>query len=456
MEIISFEDFTIDPITLNIILKKLKTKFINDYVRKNGEYPSVELINDVSVPDEDITNIKHYLYSQYLANVANKIQIDEFNNYLDVYFDLENKPIEYAFDENGGTIKLIVNTNNGYSIKTNFNPLYQSANVLGTIQTKSNAVIEYDTTILDNELMVSVSPFELMHTNHELNSSFIGDNLMHDNSHSSTREILIKPVKGSNEIVCKISQYNSNYNVLRNEFDWIEVPLLNDNNMQYFWHEIELDENHVYRNYSFGWNPKYGCSTWVAYKGGSPYGSSTTVDYVHDPLIDTEDIFDNRINFSYDSGYQRRKFISTIMRDIPNDTGNTASQQLGYHSNLYLCKRDIAQGVIATLEAAIRNCIRTHSYIVSGIIIDETVKVNDIYVPNKLYNTILKYNGSADKWVSSAVLIDLHTGEYQILSITDLESITGITYYPALLNYVDEASYKNIKSNIDPQIYKYL
>ena len=465
-EIISFEDFNIESASLTVILDRYKTKFITNYLKETGEYPTIEMINSVTIPEEELENYKKMCYSKYLASISTKIQEEEFNNYLNVYFDIDGKPNNYEFDENGGTIKLIIDTNNGWEIesKCELSSLYNAAGIDVMRWTGSDEDDLYHPIFTskgnDKELIINVEPYKWLKTD-ELSSGIpridrFNDRIPNSNKSdedevlypstnlTSTQNIIIKPSKGdrNNKTICTISQRfenDYNYNVLRNEFEWMETPLLNDENMQYFWYE---------KGYSFCWSPKYRCSMWVAFPMDGFNGKLLfpgVRSLKHDPLIESSDIFDDSTLWA--SNYSPCCFChyESVRR---------------YHSNIYLINKDVYESS-RLLESDLFNYLRRCygiAYVVRGIIIDETYKINDIFLPNKLYTTVLYYDKTYDNtgWKSSAIIVDLLTAEVSIMSLSELEKITGITYYPLLSKMIDQSEYNTVKSVIDDKVYRYL
>ena len=73
---IDYDSFVVPDDAMNKLLNICKRLFIDDYVSTHGVYPSIELINEVTISDDTLERYKHKCYTKYLINEANKIDVE--------------------------------------------------------------------------------------------------------------------------------------------------------------------------------------------------------------------------------------------------------------------------------------------------------------------------------------------------------------------------------------------
>ena len=73
---IDYDSFVVSDDAMDKLLNICKRLFIDDYVSTYGVYPSIELINEVTISDDALERYKHKCYTKYLINEANKIDVE--------------------------------------------------------------------------------------------------------------------------------------------------------------------------------------------------------------------------------------------------------------------------------------------------------------------------------------------------------------------------------------------
>lgn len=246
---------------------------------------------------------------------------------------------------------------------------------------------------------------------------------------------------------------------------WLELPAVAENDdCRFYTHDMTLGTGQVVRNYSFLWDRDNLVSHWVAYPlNKGLIGNGTRTDaWSYDPKVPRED--QPRLDWAYDGGYDRGHQLPSADR-----LTRAANQQTFYFTNMTpQIGRRFNQGIWANLETKVRSVAIACDtlYVVTGCIVDGSTSVaydNDgraVTVPVAYYKALLRYSSSSAAGISgySAAAFYLeHRGysetnvsEDMMMSIDELEEITGLDFFANLPGKIGDAQADRIESE-DPR-----
>lgn len=260
--------------------------------------------------------------------------------------------------------------------------------------------------------------------------------------------------------------------------DWAELPLCDDRgtNFQYVSHgDISVGGKSGQRNFTLCFDRKSKGAIWVAYPLHSCHRGSgnRTDDWEYDPKIPTQ--YQPRLYSSYGS-YTRGHQLPSSSRNKTKDINRATF----YFSNMTPQTSTFNSGVWAKLEGSVQDNVCSDTlYVVSGAIFDgqhdSSVDVtttdksgNVCAVPSHYYKALLRTkSGSTGKAIRSinkaedlqAIAILMKHVDYStslqssdIISIKELEEITGVTFFPA----INDAIEKEVKKQKNRSAWKNL
>jgi endonuclease G len=220
-----------------------------------------------------------------------------------------------------------------------------------------------------------------------------------------------------------------------------------------------LPSNNKLRNYSFCFDKEKYCALWVAYPLHECYtegeGKRTNA-WGYDPCCVDDDYEPNLRNAYYPQGgseysHSRGHQLPSADRLASNEDNATTF----YYSNMTPQLQSLNGGTWASLEDDLRNrwmCSDT-LYVVTGAhfepgygyAYDQKGAGKACAVPTHYYKVILRTKkGNSGKWVGDCSAGELqcagfwfvHEGgaQRQIMSVTDIESKTGLTFFTNVPN----------------------
>ena len=246
--------------------------------------------------------------------------------------------------------------------------------------------------------------------------------------------------------------------------DWAELPLCDDrgSNFQYVSHgDISVGGKSGQRNFTLCFDRKSKGAIWVAYPLHSCHRGSgnRTDEWEYDPKIPTQ--YQPRLYSSYGS-YTRGHQLPSSSRNKTKDINRATF----YFSNMTPQTSTFNSGVWARLEGSVQDNVCSDTlYVVSGAIFDgqhdSSVDVtttdksgNVCAVPSHYYKALLRTKkGNTGKAIRSinkaedlqAIAILMKHVDYStslqssdIISIEELEEITGVTFFPAINDAIEE------------------
>lgn len=246
--------------------------------------------------------------------------------------------------------------------------------------------------------------------------------------------------------------------------DWAELPLCDDrgSNFQYVSHgDISVGGKSGQRNFTLCFDRKSKGAIWVAYPLHSCHRGSgnRTDDWQYDPKIPTQ--YQPSLYSSYGS-YTRGHQLPSSSRNKTKDINRATF----YFSNMTPQTSTFNSGVWAKLEGSVQDNVCSDTlYVVSGAIFDgqhdSSVDVtttdksgNVCAVPSHYYKALLRTkSGSIGKAIRNitkasdlqAIAILMKHVDYStslqssdIISIEELEEITGVTFFPAINDAIEE------------------
>lgn len=260
--------------------------------------------------------------------------------------------------------------------------------------------------------------------------------------------------------------------------DWAELPLCDDRgtNFQYVSHgDISVGGKSGQRNFTLCFDRNSKGAIWVAYPLHSCHRGSgnRTDDWEYDPKIPTQ--YQPRLYSSYGS-YTRGHQLPSSSRNKTKDINKATF----YFSNMTPQTSTFNSGVWAKLEGSVQDNVCSDTlYVVSGAIFDgqhdSSVDVtttdksgNVCAVPSHYYKALLRTkSGSTGKAIRSinkaedlqAIAILMKHVDYStslqssdIISIEELEEITGVTFFPS----INDAIEKEVKKQKNRSAWKNL
>ena len=246
-------------------------------------------------------------------------------------------------------------------------------------------------------------------------------------------------------------------------YGWMELPEVEATDDQvYVSYYTEVDGEPA-RNYSMLYDASERVALWVAYPlcdGYTAVGGRT--DYwSFDPKI--PDIYEPVLAESWGSGtgYDRGHQIPSASRSATEEM----NRQTFYFANMTAQNSEFNQGIWATLEEMVRDWAADCDtlYVVTGPVLDadgdgeirhiEDNAGNPVAVPEAYFKALLSWNAAADEYRAAAFYFENREYTYSrpreadMLSVADLEKLTGLSFFPALPDEIEA----EVKGTLDYQ-----
>lgn len=254
---------------------------------------------------------------------------------------------------------------------------------------------------------------------------------------------------------------------------WMELPAMpNGSEFGYFTHSMVWNFKKT-RNYSFSWDYKNLVAPWVAYplcKEHSPTGGDRSNEWGVDPYLpkNLQPVLYRGFSSSsgqYDRGHQ---IPSADRKATSNKEHYKANVATFYGTNMTPQRSELNQHSWANLESKVRSWANRADtcYVVTGCITKGSTKTardnegKSVTVPTHYYKAILRYSRNStighSGYSACAILLE-HKGygdnnnfKPYAMSISDLEKVTGITYFANLPAKIGEDAAAQVKSE-DPK-----
>lgn len=254
---------------------------------------------------------------------------------------------------------------------------------------------------------------------------------------------------------------------------WMELPAMpNGSEFGYFTHSMVWNFKKT-RNYSFSWDYKNLVAPWVAYplcEEHSPTGGDRSDEWGVDPYLpkNLQPVLYRGFSSSsgkYDRGHQ---IPSADRKATSNKEHYKANVATFYGTNMTPQLASLNQHSWKNLEEKVRLWARKSDtcYVVTGCITKgstRTARDNEgksVTVPTHYYKAVLRYSRNStighSGYSACAILLE-HKGygdnnnfKPYAMSISDLEKVTGITYFANLPAKIGENAAAQVKSE-DPK-----
>lgn len=254
---------------------------------------------------------------------------------------------------------------------------------------------------------------------------------------------------------------------------WMELPAMpNGSEFGYFTHSMVWNFKKT-RNYSFSWDYKNLVAPWVAYplcKEHSPTGGDRSNEWGVDPYLpkNLQPVLYRGFSSSsgqYDRGHQ---IPSADRKATSNKEHYKANVATFYGTNMTPQLASLNQHSWKNLEEKVRLWAGRSDtcYVVTGCITKgstRTARDNEgksVTVPTHYYKAVLRYSRNStighSGYSACAILLE-HKGygdnnnfKPYAMSISDLEKVTGITYFANLPAKIGEDAASQVKSE-DPK-----
>lgn len=254
---------------------------------------------------------------------------------------------------------------------------------------------------------------------------------------------------------------------------WMELPAMpNGSEFGYFTHSMVWNFKKT-RNYSFSWDYKNLVAPWVAYplcKEHSPTGGDRSNEWGVDPYLpkNLQPVLYRGFSSSsgqYDRGHQ---IPSADRKATSNKEHYKANVATFYGTNMTPQLASLNQHSWKNLEEKVRLWAGKSDtcYVVTGCITKgstRTARDNEgksVTVPTHYYKAVLRYSRNStighSGYSACAILLE-HKGygdnnnfKPYAMSISDLEKVTGITYFANLPAKIGEDAAAQVKSE-DPK-----
>ena len=244
---------------------------------------------------------------------------------------------------------------------------------------------------------------------------------------------------------------------------WMELPAMpKDSKYGHFTHSMNVGSVKI-RNYSFAWDYDNLVAPWVAYHLNSwAIGSGKRTDaWGLDPLLPKtcQPVLYKGFGGGYDRGHQLPS------ADRLNYAANVTTF---YGTNMTPQRSELNQQSWANLESKVRSWANRADtcYVVTGCITKGSTKTardnegKSVTVPTHYYKAVLRYSRNStighSGYSACAILLE-HKGygdnnnfKPYAMSISDLEKVTGITYFANLPAKIGEDAAAQVKSE-DPK-----
>ena len=247
---------------------------------------------------------------------------------------------------------------------------------------------------------------------------------------------------------------------------WLELPAMNNPQLSYYSYSFNMDGK-KYRNYTFGWSQKDYTTVWVAYPLWSTYTNKVverTDKWAYDPILGPtlSPAPFGRYAGNYDRGH--------LLPSADRLCCYAANVQTFYSTNIVPQDARHNQVIWENLEGKIRTIANNadSTYIVTGVMIknpigyttdsmdDEdgyerpTSELKTLPVPSHFFKAVLRYSKASTlgQW-SAAGFYYKHesNAEQQLMSIDQLEELTGIDFFVNLASVVGETQAAKIEAS---------
>lgn len=244
---------------------------------------------------------------------------------------------------------------------------------------------------------------------------------------------------------------------------WMELPAMpKDSKYGHFTHSMNVGSVKT-RNYSFAWDYDNLVAPWVAYHLNSwSIGSGKRTDaWGLDPLLPKK--YQPVLYKGFGGGYDRGHQLPSA--DRLNYAANVTTF---YGTNMTPQRAELNQHSWANLESKVRSWANRADtcYVVTGCITKGSTKTardnegKSVTVPTHYYKAVLRYSRNStighSGYSACAILLE-HKGygdnnnfKPYAMSISDLEKVTGITYFANLPAKIGEDAAAQVKSE-DPK-----
>lgn len=254
---------------------------------------------------------------------------------------------------------------------------------------------------------------------------------------------------------------------------WMELPAMpNGSEFGFFTHSMVWNFKKT-RNYSFSWDYKNLVAPWVAYplcKEHSPTGGDRSNEWGVDPYLskNLQPVLYRGFSSSsgqYDRGHQ---IPSADRKATSNKEHYKANVATFYGTNMTPQLASLNQHSWKNLEEKVRSWANRADtcYVVTGCITKgstRTARDNEgksVTVPTHYYKAVLRYSRNStighSGYSACAILLE-HKGygdnnnfKPYSMSVSDLEKVTGITYFANLPAKIGEDAAAQVKSE-DPK-----
>ena len=254
---------------------------------------------------------------------------------------------------------------------------------------------------------------------------------------------------------------------------WMELPAMpNGSEFGYFTHSMVWNFKKT-RNFSFSWDYKNLVAPWVAYplcKEHSPTGGDRSNEWGVDPYLpkNLQPVLYRGFSSSsgqYDRGHQ---IPSADRKATSNKEHYKANVATFYGTNMTPQLASLNQHSWKNLEEKVRLWAGKSDtcYVVTGCITKGSTKTardnegKSVTVPTHYYKAVLRYSRNStighSGYSACAILLE-HKGygdnnnfKPYAMSISDLEKVTGITYFANLPAKIGEDAAAQVKSE-DPK-----
>ena len=235
---------------------------------------------------------------------------------------------------------------------------------------------------------------------------------------------------------------------------WLELPALEQNETcRFYWHDMTLQGGKKSRNYSFLWDRENLVAHWVAYPlNESLIGNGSRTDrWGYDPKVPADE--QPELYSGYRGGYDRG-------HQLPSADRLSANPSTFYFTNMTpQIGSGFNQSIWAELEGEVREWARSSDtlYVVTGCVLEGSLgKAYDnlgkeVTVPGGYFKALLWYNHASTmsfgQWSAAGFYFDHRSGaSRQLMSIDELESLTGIDFFVNLPSRIGQANADRIEA----------
>ena len=235
---------------------------------------------------------------------------------------------------------------------------------------------------------------------------------------------------------------------------WLELPALEQNETcRFYWHDMTLQGGKKSRNYSFLWDRENLVAHWVAYPlNESLIGNGSRTDrWGYDPKVPADE--QPELYSGYRGGYDRG-------HQLPSADRLSANPSTFYFTNMTpQIGSGFNQSIWAELEGEVREWARSSDtlYVVTGCVLEGSLgKAYDnlgkeVTVPGGYFKALLWYNHASTmsfgQWSAAGFYFDHRSGaSRQLMSIDELESVTGIDFFVNLPSRIGQANADRIEA----------